>query len=122
MPWLGSIVDGIARYRRALYVVLFCLCSLILISSNQLTLGKVILAAVVGLIGYLIISSITRFAASRRRAEIEASVTAEAAGVQAPVASRPSQPVALDLTEDDAKILHRLATLLREVSSESGAS
>jgi hypothetical protein len=99
---------------------------LILIISDRLTLTAVIVAAIVALVGYLVIRLISRLAANGQRADeavvLPASVDTEPIRVQAQVASHPSQPVTLDLTEEDARMLHRLATLLREVPSESGAS
>jgi hypothetical protein len=136
-PWLNSAVDGVARYRRVLYVSLFAICCLILIIADRITLGIAIFTAIVGWIGYLLISSISRLAARRRAAAEAAPIATESAQpvvpaaaaeptvVQTPVAAAPTPSPArsttVTLSEEDAKMLSRLASLLREAPSESGA-
>jgi hypothetical protein len=134
-PWLGSAADGIRSHRREIWIALLAFCSLIVIVSDRITLGIVILIAVIIVAGSSLISLISSFAAKRKLSAVatvspqpettvavEAPPAVAAKPVEPSPAVAPAQPAPLQLSEEDAKILHRLAVLLRETPSESGAS
>jgi hypothetical protein len=69
-PWLGSAADGVRRHRREIWLSLLALCSLLVILTDRITLGIVILVAVIIVAGYFLITLISRVAAKHEPSAI----------------------------------------------------
>jgi len=131
-PWLDSAAAGLARHRRELLAGLLGLCCLILILRGRLTLEFAVIVAVIAVVGLLLIRLLSRVASSHRQppqAAIEWSQPATMEATEVPAsevvpasAARPEEAKPLELSEEDAQMLRRLAALLREVPPEPASS
>jgi hypothetical protein len=71
-PWLGSAAEGVRSHRREIWIALLALCSLIVILTDQISLGIVILIVVIIVAGFSLITLISSAAAKHETSEVAA--------------------------------------------------